>query len=211
MLGLILWVPSVGILERRYATWDKHSDFSRSSVRCPDGRETVSELCSYSDEVDGDRIFYLSPVSRVLLPYPVYSLTSVWFNACLTFLVDNAVSHLPSDLIPPGACNLLNPSTIYANNEVCLSEVDIYGFDYDYTLALYSNALNTMIFNTARTFLIEHYKVRQHGHGVGVDALVDIKSIFSSFLPPDSTPKASPNTIIFQTLLFEVFIMTSRR
>lgn len=69
------------------------------------------------------------------------------------------VFHLLSDLIPPGACNLLNSSTIYANNEVSLAEVDIYGFDYDYTLALYSNALNTMIYNTARGFLIEHFKV----------------------------------------------------
>lgn len=64
-----------------------------------------------------------------------------------------------SDLIPPGVCNLLNPSTIYANNEVNLEEVDIYGFDYDYTLALYSNALDEMIYNKAREFLIEHYKV----------------------------------------------------
>uniref|UniRef100_A0A669DII6 5'-nucleotidase domain containing 2 n=1 Tax=Oreochromis niloticus TaxID=8128 RepID=A0A669DII6_ORENI len=62
------------------------------------------------------------------------------------------------DLIPPGACNLLNSSTIYANNEVNLAEVDIYGFDYDYTLAQYSNALNTMIYNKAREFLIEHFK-----------------------------------------------------
>lgn len=67
--------------------------------------------------------------------------------------------HLLSELIPPGACNLLNSSTIYANNEVNLAEVDIYGFDYDYTLALYSNALNTMIYNKARDFLIEHFKV----------------------------------------------------
>uniref|UniRef100_A0A4W4FJE1 5'-nucleotidase domain containing 2 n=1 Tax=Electrophorus electricus TaxID=8005 RepID=A0A4W4FJE1_ELEEL len=55
-------------------------------------------------------------------------------------------------------CNLLNPSTIYANNEVNLEEVDIYGFDYDYTLALYSDSLNEMIYNKARQFLIEHYK-----------------------------------------------------
>uniref|UniRef100_H3D4S0 5'-nucleotidase domain containing 2 n=1 Tax=Tetraodon nigroviridis TaxID=99883 RepID=H3D4S0_TETNG len=69
----------------------------------------------------------------------------------------NDTKRLVHELIPPGACNLLNPSTIYANNEVCLAEVDIYGFDYDYTLALYSNALNAMIFN-ARSFLIEHFK-----------------------------------------------------
>lgn len=90
------------------------------------------------------------------------------------------VSHLLSDLIPPGACNLLNPSTIYANNEVCLAEVDIYGFDYDYTLALYSNALNTMIFTTARSFLIEHFKVRLHGCHI-VAALTDFKVDFLFF------------------------------
>ncbi|XP_077369518.1 5'-nucleotidase domain-containing protein 2 [Festucalex cinctus] len=65
---------------------------------------------------------------------------------------------LVHDLIPPGACKSLNSSAIYANNEVSLAEVDIYGFDYDYTLALYSNALNTMIYNTARDFLIENFK-----------------------------------------------------
>ncbi|XP_068997333.1 5'-nucleotidase domain-containing protein 2 [Embiotoca jacksoni] len=70
----------------------------------------------------------------------------------------NETKRLVHDLIPPGACSLLNSSTIYANNEVDLAEVDIYGFDYDYTLALYSNALNTMIYNKARTFLIEHFK-----------------------------------------------------
>uniref|UniRef100_A0A8C7UUV9 Uncharacterized protein n=1 Tax=Oncorhynchus mykiss TaxID=8022 RepID=A0A8C7UUV9_ONCMY len=47
-------------------------------------------------------------------------------------------------------CNLLNTSTVYANNEVSLAEVDIYGFDYDYTMAFYYNALNNMIYNTAR-------------------------------------------------------------
>lgn len=63
------------------------------------------------------------------------------------------------ELIPPGACNVLNPATIYANNEVNLDRVDIYGFDYDYTLALYSGTLDAMIYNTARDILIKHFKV----------------------------------------------------
>lgn len=92
----------------------------------------------------------------------VISLLSHWrlCDLILTRLdFKRAFLHLLSDLIPPGACNSLNSNTIYANNEVNLAEVDIYGFDYDYTLALYSDALNTMIYNTARTFLIEHFKV----------------------------------------------------
>lgn len=70
-----------------------------------------------------------------------------------------------SELIPPGACHLLNPASIYANNEVNMSEVDIYGFDYDYTLALYSDALNALIYDTARTFLIQHFKVSSTPRG----------------------------------------------
>ncbi|XP_067095625.1 5'-nucleotidase domain-containing protein 2 [Osmerus mordax] len=68
------------------------------------------------------------------------------------------MKRLVQDVIPPGVCSILNPSTIYANNEVDLELVDIYGFDYDYTLALYSNCLDAMIFNTAKDFLVKQYK-----------------------------------------------------
>ncbi|XP_072305154.1 5'-nucleotidase domain-containing protein 2 [Eucyclogobius newberryi] len=71
------------------------------------------------------------------------------------------MKRLVHDLIPPGACSILNQSAIYSNNEVNLAEVDIYGFDYDYTLALYSNALHSMIYNAARGFLIDHFKYPQ--------------------------------------------------
>ncbi|XP_007500560.1 5'-nucleotidase domain-containing protein 2 [Monodelphis domestica] len=65
---------------------------------------------------------------------------------------------LVHDLLPPEVCNLLNPNAIYANNEISLGEVEVYGFDYDYTLAQYSDLLHSMIFNTAREILIEQYK-----------------------------------------------------
>ncbi|XP_033875561.3 5'-nucleotidase domain-containing protein 2-like isoform X1 [Acipenser ruthenus] len=73
----------------------------------------------------------------------------------------NEMKRLVCDLLPPGVCNLLNPASIYANNEISLQDIEIYGFDYDYTLAQYSSFLHTMIFNTAREILIEQYKYPQ--------------------------------------------------
>ncbi|KAL0599972.1 5'-nucleotidase domain-containing protein 2 [Plecturocebus cupreus] len=65
---------------------------------------------------------------------------------------------LPLDLLPPEVCSLLNPAAIYANNEISLRDVEVYGFDYDYTLAQYADALHPEIFSAARDILIEHYK-----------------------------------------------------
>ncbi|XP_073086806.1 5'-nucleotidase domain-containing protein 2 isoform X3 [Manis javanica] len=65
---------------------------------------------------------------------------------------------LVHDLLPPEICSLLNPAAIYSNNEISLRDVEVYGFDYDYTLAQYADALHPEIFNAARDILIEHYK-----------------------------------------------------
>ncbi|KAL4837971.1 hypothetical protein H8958_016660 [Nasalis larvatus] len=64
---------------------------------------------------------------------------------------------LVHDLLPPEVCSLLNPAAIYANNEISLRDVEVYGFDY-YTLAQYADALHHEIFSAARDILIEHYK-----------------------------------------------------
>uniref|UniRef100_A0A5F9CIL3 5'-nucleotidase domain containing 2 n=1 Tax=Oryctolagus cuniculus TaxID=9986 RepID=A0A5F9CIL3_RABIT len=65
---------------------------------------------------------------------------------------------LVHDLLPPEVCSLLNPAAIYANNEISLRDVEVYGFDYDYTLAQYADALHPEIFSAARDILIEQYK-----------------------------------------------------
>lgn len=136
----------------------------------------------------------------------------VHFDLQFSHLNETFPSVLPgSDLIPPGACNLLNSSTIYANNEVNMSEVDIYGFDYDYTLALYSNALNAMIYNKAKEFLIEHFKVCFASVALSVFALQLLSKFNLLARLFDSTPRASSSMTIFLTSLSGVFTMTSRR
>lgn len=61
--------------------------------------------------------------------------------------------------------NLLNPDAIFSNNEMSLSDIEIYGFDYDYTLVFYSKHLHTLIFNAARDLLINEHRVRAWGPG----------------------------------------------
>ncbi|MEE6480099.1 hypothetical protein FKM82_012460 [Ascaphus truei] len=63
-----------------------------------------------------------------------------------------------NELIPSVTSNLLNPDAIFSNNEMSLADIEIYGFDYDYTLAFYSKDLHTLIFNTARDLLINEHR-----------------------------------------------------
>uniref|UniRef100_A0A665UVR8 5'-nucleotidase domain containing 3 n=1 Tax=Echeneis naucrates TaxID=173247 RepID=A0A665UVR8_ECHNA len=63
-----------------------------------------------------------------------------------------------NNLIPLIPTNSVDPNTIFANNEMSLRDIEIYGFDYDYTLAFYSSHLHTLIFNIARDILITNHR-----------------------------------------------------
>ena len=49
----------------------------------------------------------------------------------------------------------INPKGIFANNLLRLEEVDVYGFDYDYTLALYKKTLDRLIYDLGMKSLVE--------------------------------------------------------
>lgn len=53
----------------------------------------------------------------------------------------------------------VNPQGVFACNELDLSEVSVYGFDYDYTLAHYKPTLEHLLYNLGRDMLLEKYKV----------------------------------------------------
>ena len=48
---------------------------------------------------------------------------------------------------------------MFANNELDLNNIDVYGFDYDYTLASYTKALHHLIFDFGRNALVQNHKV----------------------------------------------------
>ncbi|XP_020283486.1 5'-nucleotidase domain-containing protein 3 [Pseudomyrmex gracilis] len=52
----------------------------------------------------------------------------------------------------------VNPKGVFACNELDLKEVQVYGFDYDYTLACYKPSLDYLLYNLGRDMLIKKYK-----------------------------------------------------
>lgn len=53
----------------------------------------------------------------------------------------------------------VEPRGVFANNELNLSDIQVYGFDYDYTLAVYKESLDYLIYDLGRNVLIDKYKV----------------------------------------------------
>ena len=54
----------------------------------------------------------------------------------------------------------MDEQAIFANNELGMRHIEVYGFDYDYTLASYSNTLHYLIYDLAVKELISTYGVR---------------------------------------------------
>ncbi|VDO44829.1 unnamed protein product [Haemonchus placei] len=52
----------------------------------------------------------------------------------------------------------VDPRAVFVNNELDLASIDVYGFDYDYTLAVYTRALNALIYKLALHRLVTQFK-----------------------------------------------------
>ncbi|RZC53969.1 hypothetical protein C5167_012815 [Papaver somniferum] len=61
----------------------------------------------------------------------------------------------------PEALNLMpkmNPEGIYVNKNLRLDNIQVYGFDYDYTLAHYSANLQSLIYDLAKEHIVNEFK-----------------------------------------------------
>ncbi|RRT65612.1 hypothetical protein B296_00021763 [Ensete ventricosum] len=54
----------------------------------------------------------------------------------------------------------MNPEGIYVNRNVRLDDIQVYGFDYDYTLAHYSEHLQSLIYDLAKKHLVNEVSCR---------------------------------------------------
>lgn len=52
----------------------------------------------------------------------------------------------------------MDPCGIYANHNLRLDGINVYGFDYDYTLAHYTQALHTLIYDLAKEHLVKELR-----------------------------------------------------
>lgn len=85
------------------------------------------------------------------------------FNTCslntavtILFYFSNYIFQFSAKKLPKD----VNQHGVFACNELDLKEVDVYGFDYDYTLACYKPSLHYLLYNLGRDMLIERFKVR---------------------------------------------------
>ncbi|KAL6191549.1 hypothetical protein ACLB2K_037939 [Fragaria x ananassa] len=51
----------------------------------------------------------------------------------------------------------MNPEGIYVNKNLRLDSIQVYGFDYDYTLAHYSSELQNLIYDLAKEHMVNEY------------------------------------------------------
>ncbi|XP_051916575.1 5'-nucleotidase domain-containing protein 3-like isoform X1 [Hippocampus zosterae] len=72
--------------------------------------------------------------------------------------VYNRTKRHTQDVMPSVSSVSVDPDSIFANNEMSLRDTEVYGFDYDYTLAFYSSHLHTLIFDIARDILISKHR-----------------------------------------------------
>jgi hypothetical protein len=73
----------------------------------------------------------------------------------LQFFNDFFVSNCVAKKLPPD----VNKKSVFACNRLDLHEIDVYGFDYDYTLACYKPVMGDVLYNLGRDVLVNKFKV----------------------------------------------------
>ena len=95
-----------------------------------------------------------SRLVKTSAPSQHYSSNSLWTD------YDQAKNWLRCKKLPSD----IDPHAVFCNNQIDLQEVEVYGFDYDYTLASYKKGVEYLIHDIAREHLVSQYG---YPHGIG--------------------------------------------
>ncbi|XP_057419307.1 uncharacterized protein LOC130713552 isoform X2 [Lotus japonicus] len=71
----------------------------------------------------------------------------------------------------------MNPKGIYVNKNLRLDNLQVYGFDYDYTLAHYSTHLQTLIYDLAKEYMVNELRYPEICMGFKYDAAFPIRGL----------------------------------
>ncbi|KAK3025816.1 hypothetical protein RJ639_040722, partial [Escallonia herrerae] len=72
----------------------------------------------------------------------------------------------------------MNPEGIYVNKNLRLDNIQVYGFDYDYTLAHYSANLQSLIYNLAKEHLVNELRYPDSCLGFRYDHAFPIRGLY---------------------------------
>jgi len=92
------------------------------------------------------------------------------------FRAYEAFSRKPSVLLPP-SLRQPSPRQIFSNSEVFMDQIEVIGFDYDFTLCHYSPALTGLFYSLARDFMVNNMFYPQGLQGLHYDPLFSIRGL----------------------------------
>ena len=53
----------------------------------------------------------------------------------------------------------VNRNGVFVNSDISLKHIDVYGFDYDYTLVRYTSEVHRLIYDHAKNMLVDKFMV----------------------------------------------------
>ena len=53
----------------------------------------------------------------------------------------------------------VNTNGVFVNSDISLKHINVYGFDYDYTLVSYTGEVHRLIYDHAKNILVEKFMV----------------------------------------------------
>lgn len=102
----------------------------------------------FSVDLTGKNLPIISRLFRIIQRY--CCIYDVYKSYIFVIVANRIAKKLPKDV---------NKHSVFACNELDLDEIQVYGFDYDYTLACYNKSLHYLLYNLGRDILIERFKV----------------------------------------------------